>query len=411
MATFNAATHQARTRYQYDRGFLDGDVTDAVAWLLGFILTDGCVAKTLHRVTLTQALAGVSVLYYVRRLLGPGSPPVRELRSRDGTGRLVPRGVFQLELNSRQLAEACIRFGILPAKSRIHLNSTRVAPNVARLPGYWRGHLEGDGTLGFLPDGTPYVFFLGGEASMRQCADVLSHVVDAGGPVTPFARRKKGRQTLWYVRLTGYRALQVVRWMYVGAPRAHGPKFALAQRVLRWSNSRSRARDTAVTRRCAHCGARLTRTASRARPSRWFCNQAHRTAWRRAHRRPTVDSAGARQRRARRRWRGTRRSLSESGLHQRAADYLRRCGWEVVRTPDDLHSRHRIVEVVDPSGASWLVLLTSNWRKSDTAKWRRLASLSGLPLAVLHVSPDARMRPYLNTAQGHHESRVPGLGA
>jgi hypothetical protein len=142
--------------YLLDEGFFDTVDSPEKAYVLGFIVADGCVHKNLKSLSIAIAQEDVEVLVFIKDALR-STAPIREKVSRRGTFTEVHLSV--LHVCSKKLVSALARLGVLPNKSLtvpyprlpIHLDAHFI-----------RGVLDGDGYVG-----SRQFAFAGSEALMR----------------------------------------------------------------------------------------------------------------------------------------------------------------------------------------------------------------------------------------------------
>lgn len=135
-----------RYAYRLDDSFFDVIDTQAKAYWLGFITADGCVEsgkvgangwqRNLLCVKLKQSDAGH--LEKLRSALSAESP-VRAIPQRDGSAAAA-----EIAFSSGRLTGSLIRLGVTPRKS---LTVTPWDGPAALMRHYWRGMVDGDGTI------------------------------------------------------------------------------------------------------------------------------------------------------------------------------------------------------------------------------------------------------------------------
>ena len=113
--------------------------TDAKAWCLGLIGSDGNVNHKRLRVTLHSR--DREVLEQMRGLLAPGVAVKDFTAWSERQGAYVPRSMLQL--HSVQMIADLLRHGVTPAKSLTYKPWGGPPP---LMPAYWRGMTDGDGS-------------------------------------------------------------------------------------------------------------------------------------------------------------------------------------------------------------------------------------------------------------------------
>lgn len=115
--------------------------TDAKAWVLGLIASDGNVAARANSITIGLKAEDADALEKLRDLACPTSRVARRMCRDSRTKRLVEYAI--LCWNSRQATSDLARHGITPAKSK---TLRPWAGPTELMPAYWRGMLDGDGS-------------------------------------------------------------------------------------------------------------------------------------------------------------------------------------------------------------------------------------------------------------------------
>lgn len=149
-----------------------------MAYVLGFVLTDGCV----NGPSLSIAQRDIEPLEAIRDMMASEHPIKRNV--------VAGNPIHTLNIGSRALVDALARHGISPAKSR-----TVAMPNVptAYLPDFLRGVIDGDGWAH--PRGYVVTITSGSEDFAQGLAARLN---DAG---FPFTANHDG--TAWRIKLSG----------------------------------------------------------------------------------------------------------------------------------------------------------------------------------------------------------------
>jgi intein-encoded DNA endonuclease-like protein len=124
-------------RCKVDDSFFDTIDTEAKAYWLGFITADGCVRKNKVRIGLNAKDQG-----HLRKFLDDIGSEVSIGISSQKNGELIMASV---EVSSRQLYNALKTHGIFERKSFTVEPCSNVPEELQRH--YWRGVLDGDGTI------------------------------------------------------------------------------------------------------------------------------------------------------------------------------------------------------------------------------------------------------------------------
>lgn len=129
---------------------------DAAYWA-GFLLADGCVSAA-GRITLVLKAADVEHVRAWLRFMGSDDRPI----SNDGARA-------RAQVSSRRVAAALAAHGVVVGKTFTNVSTSS---ELARMPAFWRGMIDGDGTI-TLAKGThgPNVGLVGSPAIMEQYAE------------------------------------------------------------------------------------------------------------------------------------------------------------------------------------------------------------------------------------------------
>lgn len=122
--------------YDVDSRGFDAIDSELKAWVLGFIMADGCVTDSVLSVVV--AAKDIDALEKVRMALGSNSP----IKVSKGSGH-SPNGLYaRLTICSVPLVRCLAKYGICRRKSL-----TVVPPQIAEdmEPHFWRGAVDGDG--------------------------------------------------------------------------------------------------------------------------------------------------------------------------------------------------------------------------------------------------------------------------
>ncbi|GAB3259731.1 hypothetical protein [Kineosporia babensis] len=182
---------------------------DDAAYWAGFLMADGTISTT-NRITLSLAAKDEGHIAAWLEFLGCLQVKIRieSVRfSNDAPEKMKARA----QVSSRQLAEDLARHGIVHRKSSAGLPaSASLAENAA----FWRGMIDGDGTLG-LPKGKhgPILMLVGSLAVMEQFADFLHHVI---GGKKPNVLAVHGTSVIVQVRVNGVRTREAIHVLWDG---------------------------------------------------------------------------------------------------------------------------------------------------------------------------------------------------
>lgn len=192
-------------------------VTEASAYWAGFLMADGCVSDA-GRITLALQVGDVD---HVRAWLGFLGSPDRPVSLTENKARA--------QVSSPRITAALAMHGVVPRKTNRGLPASK---QLALHPAFWRGMVDGDGTISF-PKGKhgPAVGLVGSAVLMNQYADFLRDAVLDG--FRPRVLAVSGTEVIKQVKVEGRRARAVVATLWSGVDLNgdavdHGPTSAPA---------------------------------------------------------------------------------------------------------------------------------------------------------------------------------------
>lgn len=189
---------------QLEESELDQWRPDAAYWA-GFLMADGTVSDT-GRITLALAARDEEQIRAWLAFLGCPDVRVRieAVRFRGGE-----KFKARAQVSSRRLAADLARHGIVPRKT----NAGRPASAaLAATPGFWRGMVDGDGTI-TMPKGKhgPSLALVGSPIVMDQYANFLHTIIGGRRPRVLDAGDSK---VIKLVKVEGVRAREAVRTLW-----------------------------------------------------------------------------------------------------------------------------------------------------------------------------------------------------
>ncbi len=214
----------------FDESFFDVINTEEKAFLLGLMATDGCVTDKGRRVCISLQARDRSMLEMFNAAMQSNAP----IRSRPGKDRLIRGNLARcgpqccLEFRSRKLVDALVRQGIVEQKTFV------VRPwggPEYLLPHYWRGCLDGDGTISRnrRRRGGGYIWQIG-LCGNRFMVDGFAKYVHS---FTGSEARVYPHTSIWKIYFGGVHLPQAIaKRLYEGAAIALPRKAALAQEIL-----------------------------------------------------------------------------------------------------------------------------------------------------------------------------------
>lgn len=145
-------------KYKVNEYAID-DLTPTVAWVLGWMLADGCIEKSGACFVLDVTTKDVDVLNKIKDFFGYTGPILNTSCFLAKTGKTYTGRM--LKINSHYLRNKMIEYGILPNKS----SKEKFLPSIVgeELERHFiKGLFEGDGSLLLYPNRNSYMFQLVG---------------------------------------------------------------------------------------------------------------------------------------------------------------------------------------------------------------------------------------------------------
>lgn len=192
-----------RDKYKYNKNAFSS-VNESSAYWIGFIMADGCVCKHkfFTRPTLQIHLSGVDYdhLEKFRNFLCTDKPVgLYEYKYKDKNK--YNTCVFQI--NSKELCDDLNKYGVTQRKSKrafvIGLNNNK---------DFWRGMIDGDGSVGFTYAGLPYIYLCGNKEILYQYLSFVSILI----PNTEFNIYKNN--SIYASRISGNKAVTIINTLY-----------------------------------------------------------------------------------------------------------------------------------------------------------------------------------------------------
>jgi hypothetical protein len=204
--------------------FFDSIDTPEKAYWLGFLTADGCIHGTPAcpegaYLTIDLCVGDAGHLVKLKKAVG-AARNVRTAVKRSGAQL---QSYATLAVGSYQLAHGLVMLGLTPRKSA----TVRPWDGPADLmPHFWRGMMDGDGSLAFKGNGVYTAFLCGSEACVRGFTE-WAHGI-CGTKATPYFRTG-----CWYVSISGrYQVPTLVRALYGDAPVSLDRKQERADAIL-----------------------------------------------------------------------------------------------------------------------------------------------------------------------------------
>jgi len=188
----------------------------AAPYWIGMLMADGCVNRNGTGWTIGLGLKDRDHVERFRDFLGA----TNKIEHYQG-----PLGEWwRVRVTNTRLAEALAVHGVLPRKS-----ATAQAGDAVRYnPHFWRGVVDGDGTVARRQDGYYRLRLVGSRPLLQQFDAFASIVTRQPSQVRP----KAGSTALYEWGKTGRDAERVIRFLYEGAAVALPRKWDMAREVI-----------------------------------------------------------------------------------------------------------------------------------------------------------------------------------
>ena len=213
-------------RYDLDESVFD-TITDASAYWIGFLMADGCVmrqhgGKSSANIAVTLSTVDIKHLYKLRAFLGANNPiPIAEATD-------TYKSRCTLRVTSNRLASRLAIYGIVPRKTKY-----AQAHYVEHLPAFWRGVLDGDGSLEIRETRPHYLMpilqIYGSRPLMAQFWRFAKNQIPG------WQSHVRTGQYNFGTSVSGNRCKTLVKLLYDGASVALDRKMSIARNIMAWS--------------------------------------------------------------------------------------------------------------------------------------------------------------------------------
>jgi plasmid maintenance system antidote protein VapI len=133
-----------RRRYRYRPDLFADPLPEEEMWLLGLLMADGST-DGVWRVVLRLAVSDRDAIEAARRIAGSEAPITVGRSSASPSGGGACQDLAGWALDSTEVVARLTRLGMRRAKS--HRSDVTVPASVAASPAFWRGLIDGDGTI------------------------------------------------------------------------------------------------------------------------------------------------------------------------------------------------------------------------------------------------------------------------
>lgn len=176
------------------------------SWLLGLLMTDGCVNEKEHLIEL--AVSDKDGVQLASQIIGFGSIRERVPQTRIYNGQIIQGKlpIWNYVACSMQLVERLGALGLTPRKTK-----TLIFPNVSDivLPDFIRGLWDGDGSWYIRDNALIAHFGSASEPFMHALQAITSNITGSVAQV-----RANRRNDFWQLSYGWKRAVTLARWLY-----------------------------------------------------------------------------------------------------------------------------------------------------------------------------------------------------
>ncbi len=209
---------ESKRRYTLNEGAF-ATLTDDAAYWIGFILADGCVVKPkgfsapgVLTVCLSSCdrahLESLNAFLGSDRPLAESGPQTFARAGKEYTSKKATR----LTANSLPLVADLVKWGITERKS----HTASVHPDLAGNPHFWRGVVDGDGTVTWMKSSRtpnrkryPFISLVGTQAVCQSFCEFVARRIPTCEGIVSHRHR-----SIWDAKCAGNKALEVCRLLY-----------------------------------------------------------------------------------------------------------------------------------------------------------------------------------------------------
>jgi hypothetical protein len=210
--TLRPSAEVCKANLRHD-AFANAEDDPEAAYWVGMLMADGCVSTGRGRSSYVILALTAADSHHVRRFVRflKSACTVSIIPSRQLASGHTCKATARTAVSSKQLVADLARYGVVPAKSA----SAQVAPSLANNPHFWRGVVDGDGSLRLdrrRSYARPVLQLVGSEALMYQFAEFAGRVAQASA-------KPHRHKSIWGVGITSAPAQRLAAALYVpGAP-------------------------------------------------------------------------------------------------------------------------------------------------------------------------------------------------
>jgi hypothetical protein len=212
-----------RRIYSLNESALD-EINEGTAYLAGFLMADGAIIRTNTGNCIAVSLSSRDIdhLYTLREILGSTHPIAT--RTRATFGNKVREFAYYV-VPSNRLVDRLADFGVVPRKSLIA--EVKLLENN---PHFWRGEVDGDGSLYLKNINGNWMITLTLVGS-RRLVTQFSEFVHTISPKSKPKPRPSPDSKAWRITITSSHAIRVVKALYGNCTVALARKKAIADQI------------------------------------------------------------------------------------------------------------------------------------------------------------------------------------
>jgi hypothetical protein len=221
--------HIAKLQHRCNDAFFSTIDTEAKAYVLGWLTTDGCIYAN-GQIRINLGFKDRDHLELLRSVMGIESP-VREYKSTyTYKGEKKPSQYCALFWVSRQMVADLIALGVTPRKS-LTVQAWQGPDHLMRH--YWRGVVEGDGSIQLQGEREPSVYLKSTESVVRAFATFAKQSCDSQ------AKPRPDRNT-WTITFAGVQQVQnILHSLYDNAAFTLARKKAIVDSIFVLTDARN----------------------------------------------------------------------------------------------------------------------------------------------------------------------------
>ena len=218
-----------RSKYLLNQNIFKNITTESQFYWLGFLMADGCITKhtgkyntKTFRIHLWLKSTDVNHIKKFKSFLGSSHPIV--YKKNTGFSGI---GIAGLTIGSNKIANHLIKYGIVPRKSLI-AEARRGAQNNRH---FWRGMIDGDGTMGFYGSTKNKYSKIGLYGSKKTILQFIKFIEKELNILSNSIQKCKGTYSISY---NCGKARQIAKLLYENSSTALDRKLKIAEEIIKY---------------------------------------------------------------------------------------------------------------------------------------------------------------------------------